>query len=88
MKGTSHLSPPPPLPLADRPNNSPYTLCAEQITGQGGFPAGPDLSCKKMTHLLRENGAKGRRGSSMRENINRNVSCDGRHWHAGNEKKK
>ncbi len=44
------------------PHHSPQTLPSEQNSWTGeGFPAGPDLSCKKMTHLLKKP-AHGRRG--------------------------
>lgn len=44
------------------PHHSPQTLPSEQNSWTGeGFPAGPDLSCKKMTHLLKKLGKREKR---------------------------
>lgn len=43
-------------------HHSPHTLPSEQNSWTGeGFPAGPDLSCIKMTHLLKKLGKRERR---------------------------
>lgn len=44
------------------PHHSPQILPSEQNSWTGeGFPAGPDLSCKKMTHLLKKLGKREKR---------------------------
>lgn len=53
---------PPPLSPILTPHHSPQTLPSEQNSWTGeGFPAGPDLSCKKMTHLLKKLGKREKR---------------------------
>ena len=56
---------PPPLSLSPPywpPHHSPQTSPSEQNSWTGeGFPAGPDLSCKKMTHLLKKLGKREKR---------------------------
>lgn len=49
-------------PHIDPPSLSPdFTLRTKQLDRREGFPAGPDLSCKKMTHLLKKLSKRERR---------------------------
>lgn len=58
----SHLTPSCLLPHIDPPSLSPdFTLRTKQLDKGEGFAAGPDLSCKKMTHLLKKLGKREKR---------------------------
>lgn len=70
------LSTPPRPPFLSpilTPHHSPYTLPSEQNSWTGeGFPAGPDLSCKEMTYLLKILGKRETRRFQER-NINKGL---------------
>jgi len=63
---------PPPLSPKHTPHHSPQTLPSEPNSWTGeGFPAGPDLSCKKMTHLLKNPGKREKRRFQERKHKQR-----------------